>query len=104
MGTRRFLGAAPSARGSKEIAKSSGRGLRDKEERGRSARFGAGVKDRLLAAAIDTTARRGSAREQRKTSRACRGNCGDFVDTFVTAYGRTQRKGGRRVHPGPQRT
>jgi len=30
---------------------------------------------------IDTTAFRGRAREQRKTSPACRGNCGDFVDT-----------------------
>jgi hypothetical protein len=49
-GTRRFLGAAPSARGSGSHCESSGRGLRDKEERGRSARFGAGVKDRLLAA------------------------------------------------------
>src|SRR5439155_5390306 len=48
-GTRRFLRAAPSARGSRELARSSGRGLRDKEERGRSARFGTGVKDRLLA-------------------------------------------------------
>jgi hypothetical protein len=34
---------------------------------------------------IDTTAFRGRAREQRKTFRACRGNCGDFVDTFVVA-------------------
>jgi len=34
----------------REIAKSLGRGPRDKEERGRSARFGADVKDRLLAA------------------------------------------------------
>jgi hypothetical protein len=31
---------------------------------------------------IDTTARRGRARGQRKTPQACRGNCGDFVDTF----------------------
>src|SRR5205809_232573 len=80
----------PRLLGSREIAKSSGRGLRDKEERGRSARFGAGVKDRLLAAAIDTTAFRGRAREQRKTSRAGRGNCGDFVNTVVTACGGTQ--------------
>jgi hypothetical protein len=50
---------------------------------------------------IDTTARRGRARGQRKTSRACNGNCGDFVGIFVTAYGGMQRKGKRRVHPGP---
>ena len=33
----------------------------------------------------NTTARRGHARERRKTSQACRGNCGDFVDTLVGA-------------------
>src|SRR6266487_1668996 len=48
---------------------------------------------------IDTTAFRGRAPEQRKTSRACRGNCGDFVDTVGTAYGGRQRKG-RRSSPG----
>ena len=45
---------------------------------------------------IDTTARRGCAREQRKISRPCRGNCGDFVDTVVTAHDGMQRKGTQR--------
>ena len=43
---------------------------------------------------IDTTAFGGRAREQGKTSRACRRNCGDFVDAVVTAHGGMLRKPG----------
>jgi hypothetical protein len=55
------------------------------EERGRSARLVRASRIGFSLPAIDTTAFRGRAREQRKTSWACRGNCGDFVDTFVLA-------------------
>ena len=55
-------------------------------------RRGGGAPASVQASRIDfslpvtnTTARRGHARERRKTSQACRGNCGDFVDTLVGA-------------------
>jgi hypothetical protein len=82
MGTRRFLGAAPSAR-----ARGRLRGPRG--EAFATRRRGGGAPGSVRASRIDfslpvihTTAGRGRAREQRKPSRPCRGKCGDFVDTF----------------------
>jgi hypothetical protein len=86
-----FRGVAPSARGSRADCEGPrGEALATRRRGGAAPGSMWGVKDRLLAAANHTTARRGRARERRKTSRAFRGNCGRLATQLVRDLSRSR--------------